>query len=67
MMLIFQNNIKTKIFIIIHQTKIDNYLDLIKPLYQEFDKSYIAQLCARIAKRMYHLKKFIYQKSQENN
>ncbi|KAH9423130.1 hypothetical protein DERP_007724 [Dermatophagoides pteronyssinus] len=30
--------------------KIDNYLDLIKPLYQEFDKSYIAQLCARIAK-----------------
>lgn len=59
MMLIFRNNIKTKIFIIIHQTKIDNYLDLIKPLYQEFDKSYIAQLCARIAKRMYYKKNYL--------
>ncbi|KAH7641975.1 N-acetylglucosamine kinase [Dermatophagoides farinae] len=36
--------------IVFDHFRIDNYFDLIKPLYQEFDKSYIAQLCARIAK-----------------
>lgn len=27
-------------------------MDLLKPLYHEFDKSYIAQFCAHIAKRI---------------
>ncbi|KAI7692691.1 hypothetical protein SSS_02922 [Sarcoptes scabiei] len=30
--------------------KIDNYIDLLKPLYHQFDKSHIAQFCFHIAK-----------------